>query len=277
MGRLFYNGARNGTADGHVEISSPLGSGWKTETPPSLLITSSERDRSSLTHLLPFFGDFLLSEITPRLVNEYKSARKAENGSPCSINREISLMRHAFNLAIKEWGWVEKNPAQKVSMEREPPPRDRWLTYEEEERLLPVCPPWLQEVITFSIETGCRRGETLSLQWRDVDLFKKVVAIFGSKTQQKRTIPLTQSALEILQEKGRDRSKVRSLGKDLVFTHPLGRKININTLRAAFEDALERAQIEAFGSGLVWSDPLPSFQVARSTAYLCFPTRPGRG
>jgi integrase len=86
----------------------------------------------------------------------------------------------------------------------------------------------------------------LSLQWREVDLFKKVVAIFGSKTQERRTIPLTQRALEILQEKGRVRDKVRSLGQDWVFTHPLGRKINIHTLRSAFEDALERAQIEAF-------------------------------
>jgi site-specific recombinase XerD len=36
------------------------------------------------------------------------------------------------------------------------------------------------------------------------------------------------------------------MSQDDVGTHPLGRKININTLRSAFEDALKRAQIEAF-------------------------------
>lgn len=207
---------------------------------------SSERDRSSLTHLLPFFGDYTLSEVTPKLVNEYKTARRNEGASPCTINRESALMKHAFNLAIKEWEWVKDNPVTKVSMEKEPSSRDRWLSYEEEERLLSVCPQWLKELIVFSIETGCRRGEMLSLQWRNVDLFKKVVTIFGSKTGEKRTIPLTQRAFEVLKEGERLRMKVRSMTTDLVFTHPIGQKVNIHTLRSAFEDALKKAKVEGF-------------------------------
>jgi len=207
---------------------------------------SSERDRSSLTHLLPFFGNHILPEITPNLINEYKRTRVIEGASPCTLNRELALMKHAFNLAFKEWGWIKDNPVKKVSMEREPSPRDRWLTYEEEERLLSVSPHWLKELIIFSIETGCRRGEMLSLQWNDVDLFKKVVNIFGSKTGENRTIPLTQKTFEVLRGRQRVREKVRLIRDDLVFTHPIGRKINIHTLRSAFEDALKKAKIEGF-------------------------------
>ena len=205
---------------------------------------SSEKDRSSLTHLLPFFGSYTISDITPRLINEYKSTRRIHGHSPCTINRELALMKHAFTLAVKEWGWVRDNPVKMVSMEKEPPPRDRWLTFEEEEKLLSVSPSWLKPMIIFAVETGCRRGEMLSLGWKSVDLFRRVVTIFGSKTGEKRSIPLTQRALGVLRE--RQRETVSSIKEDLVFLHPPGRRVNIHTLRFAFEEALKKAEIEGF-------------------------------
>jgi integrase len=207
---------------------------------------SSERDRSSLTHLLPFFGGYVLSEIAPKLINQYKATRREEGASPCTINRELALMKHSFNLAIREWEWIRESPLQKISMEREPPARDRWLTCEEEEYLLSVCPLWLKELIIFAIETGCRKGELLSLEWRNVDLFKRVVTVLGKKTGERRTIPLTKKAFEVLKEKEKVRVKVRLIKEDLVFTHSVGQRVNIYTLRSAFEDALKRAKIEGF-------------------------------
>ena len=144
---------------------------------------SSERDRSSLTHLLPFFGDISVSKITPMLINDYKNTRKKEGPSPATINRELSLLKHTFTLAVNEWGWANDNPVKKVSMEKERPSRDRWLTMEEEGNLLSVSPPWLTELIIFSIETGCRRGETLTLEWKAVDLYRKVITIHATKTE----------------------------------------------------------------------------------------------
>jgi integrase len=207
---------------------------------------SSERDRSSLTHLLPFFGSTLVSEITPKLINQYKANRRGKGASPCTVNRELALMKHSFNLAVREWEWIRENPLLKISMEKEPPARDRWLTYEDEESLLSVCPLWLNEIVIFAIETGCRRDEILSLEWKGVDLFCKVVAILGKKTGERRTIPLTHKAFEVLKDKEKIRTKVRSIREDLVFTHPLGQRVNIHTLRSAFEDALKRAKIEKF-------------------------------
>jgi len=205
---------------------------------------SSERDRSSLTHLLPFFGSYTLSDITPRLINEYKTTRRVHGASPCTVNRELALMKHAFSLALKEWEWVRYNPVKMISMEKESPPRDRWLTFEEEERLLSVSSSWLKQMILFAVETGCRRGEMLSLGWKSVDLFRKVVIIFGNKTGEKRSIPLTQRALEALRDMQRE--TVRSIKEDLVFSHPPEQRVNIHTLRFAFEEALKKAKIENF-------------------------------
>jgi integrase len=208
--------------------------------------SSEERDKSSLTHLRPFFGGHLLKDIGSRLINEYKAHRNLEGASPGTINRELALMKHAFNVALKEWEWVNQNPVLKVSMEREPPSRDRWLAFEEEKRVLASSPPWLQDIIIFAVETGCRRGEMLSLDWGSVDLLRKTAVIFRKKTGERRTIPLSEKAFEVLEAKAKLRSKVRSMNQDLVFTHPEGQRVNINTLRKVFNTALRRAKIEGF-------------------------------
>jgi integrase len=196
--------------------------------------------------LLPYFEGYVISGITPSLINKYKIKRRGEGASPSTVNRELALMKHAFSLAIKEWEWVRDNPVRKISMEKEVASRDRWLTIEEEERLLTASPGWLKEIIIFAIETGCRRGEILSLEWKDVDIFKKTLTVLGEKTEERRVIPLTQKVLELLKARERSRSNVRSLKGDFVFTHPPGRKVNIHTLRTAFETALEKAKIEGF-------------------------------
>ncbi len=207
---------------------------------------STERDRSSLTHLEPFFGKNIISAITPNLINQYKTRRRSEGASPSTINRELALMKHAFSLAVREWEWIRENPVKKISMEKENPSRDRWLSLEEEERLLAASPQWLKEIITFAIETGCRREEMLSLEWKDIDLFKRCLNVLAGKTGNRRVIPLTKKALEVLKGSEKARSKVRPIKGGFVFTHPLGQKVNIHTLRTAFERALEKAEIDGF-------------------------------
>ena len=101
------------------------------------------------------------------------------------------MIKHAFNVALKEWEWTRENPVLKVAMEKEPPSRDRWLRYGEEVKLLAGSPLWLQEVVTFATETGCRRGEMLSLGWESVDFQKRVAVIFGKKTGDKNAIKIS--------------------------------------------------------------------------------------
>lgn len=204
---------------------------------------SAERDEASLLHLYPFFDEHLVTEVTPGLISEYKAKRRQEGAAPATINREIALMKQGFNLALKLWGWIRDNPVMKVPMEKEPPARDRWLDYQEEEKLLAASPQWLQEIIVFALETGCRRQGILSLEWQDVDLFKRVVTILGKKTGERRSIPLTSRALEVLMERRKVRTKVKSISGDLVFTHPPGRKVNIYTLRWVFGEVVEKAGI----------------------------------
>ncbi len=206
---------------------------------------STTRDRASLKHLLPFFGALTLREIRPGQISRYKADRLAAGASPGTLNRELALMKHAFTLSIKEWGWAKENPVKMVSMEKEAPHKDRWLTDDEERRLLAACPRWLKEIVVFAIDTGCRRGEILSLSWKDVDLQRGVAIVFGKKTSEWRGVPLTRRLRDVLTE-NQASQKVRSLHDNPVFCNPEGLTVNIHELRWAFEVALSEAGISSF-------------------------------
>lgn len=200
------------------------------------------RDKSLANHLLASFEDFTLVDITPKLIAEYKTNRRAEGASPRTVNYELTLMGHAFNLAIKEWEWCKENPVRKVSKERVSNLRERWLTLKEEETLLRESPKWLQEMITFAINTGLRQGEILNLQWAQVDLFRKTMVILEQKNKGKDTLPLNEKALEVLKA----RAKVRHIKSNCVFYRANGTSIDASNLRRTFYSATRKAQIEDF-------------------------------
>lgn len=198
--------------------------------------------RGYAQNLSGFFGDRTLVEITPKLIVEYKNRRYAAGLKPASINRELATMKKAFNLAVKEWEWCQENPVSRVSMEREHNQRDRWLSLEDEARLLQVCAPWLCDLVTFAVHTGMRMGEILALTWRGVDFTRRTVTVFRSKNGERRTIPMNDTVLSVLRRK----SKIRSVKTDLVFCSQAFTPLEAGHLRRAFRVAMKKAHIEDF-------------------------------
>lgn len=212
------------------------------EHAPKVSINTQCSYSASKKHLSIHFGDSKLSAITPKMIYDYKVLRYSEAAKPATINRELAMLSKAFNLAVKEWEWIRDNPVSKVPKEKENNERDRWLSEDEEKRLLENSPQWLKDIIVFDLHTGLRQGELLSLQWGRVNLFRKTIIIQVSKNGKPRTIPLNQIALDILVEK----SKVRNIKHDLVFTSSVGTKIDCDNLRRTFESVLKKADIQNF-------------------------------
>jgi integrase len=204
------------------------------------------RDKSLADHLLKSFEDLTLAEITPKLISEYKTKRREEGAAPRTINYELALMSHAFNLAIKEWEWLKENPVSRVSREKVNNIRERWLTFEEEKRLLDASPKWQQELIIFSLETRLRQSEVLNLQWPQADLFGKTITILEQKNKSKDTLPLNERALEILKA----RAKIRNIKTNHVFYNGNGNRIDARNLLRAFYSAIRKANLES----LRWHD-----------------------
>lgn len=198
------------------------------------------RDRSSLGHLLPYFAGYYLTEISPRLINAYKVKRYGEKASPGTINRELGLMRHAFNMAIREWEWINDNPLKRVSMEKEPPGRVRYLTGEEFGRLCGACSDWLKPIVLAARHTGMRRENILSLTWEQVDLFRRTITLEETKNGERLCIPINDTLMEMF----KSLFKIRHIRSSFVFCHKNGERFW--EIKKAFQKALKAAGIENF-------------------------------
>jgi integrase len=195
-----------------------------------------------MKNLRAFFGNEILADITPKQIVAYKNKRYEDGVAPATINRELANLKKAFNLAMREWEWCDQNPVARVSMEKENNKRDRWLTQDEEIRLLSACAPWLRDLVLFALHTGMRMGEILELTWRGVDFTRRTVTVFRSKNGERRTIPVNETVLHVLKEK----SKVRSLALDRVFCSKVFTPMESGHLRRSFRLALSKAKIEEF-------------------------------
>jgi site-specific recombinase XerD len=99
------------------------------------------RERTSVKNLKAFFGNPTLEQVTPKRIVAYKNHRYTDGVKPATINRELSTLKKAFNLARREWEWCTDNTVCRVSMEQEHNTRDRWLTVDEEMPLLHAAAP----------------------------------------------------------------------------------------------------------------------------------------
>jgi site-specific recombinase XerD len=211
---------------------------------PTVSTNTQEGYKYYLKNLNRFFGNPGLMTITPKIVTKYKLYRRDNGASPSTVNRELYMLSKAFNLAVKEWEWLKDNPVSRVQKEREHNEVDRWLTEDEERRLLGNSPDWLREIIVFALNTGLRQDELLSLEWCRVNLQRKTIIIQKTKNNRPNTLPLNSIALNVLLKK--HECKVRSLKNDLVFSSQAGTKIGKRNLIRAFAQALEKAEIKDF-------------------------------
>ncbi len=199
------------------------------------------RDKSLREHIIANFGAYLLAEVTSEMVSEYRTKRYAEKKSVATVNRELTFLRNAYNVAIRHYKWCFVNPVSSLKFDGEKSGRDRWLTVEQETALLSKCEGRLHEIVRLVLNTGLRQDEVLSLTRAGVDLFRRTVTVRG-KGDKIRTIPLNTAALEILKVK----MKTRHISSDLVFPSGAGTKIIRQRLVRAFSKAVKDAELVDF-------------------------------
>jgi hypothetical protein len=68
------------------------------------------RDQQIKTHLEQHFGNSLLTDIGPLPIERYKQDRM-QVVSPATVNREVALIKHMFNMA-EQWGSTGAQPGE---------------------------------------------------------------------------------------------------------------------------------------------------------------------
>jgi integrase len=192
--------------------------------------------------------DYFLCNITPAVISELKdlllkefTPRKTLR-SQSTANRYMAALSGAFSVAVREWNWLKENPMARISRYKEGKPRERFLSKEEISRLLAVCQtsksPHLYAVTLFAICSGARRGEILSLKWKDLDFERQTATFRDTKNGETRTIPLSPVLVSCLQVE----KKKRIIISEYVFSSNDGKRPA--DIRTAWEIATQEADLD---------------------------------
>jgi integrase len=154
---------------------------------------SLRRHEMSYRVLRPTFERQRLVDISPLDIERYKRQRKEYGVSEVTINRELAFLKHLFSMAVL-WGKASENPVKKVRLYREDNARTRFLTDDEEARLLDECSTHLKPLVLTALHTGFRASELLSLTWPDVDFRRGVITVQAgyAKNGEARSVPMTE-------------------------------------------------------------------------------------
>ena len=151
-------------------------------------------------HVLPTLNHKKLSEINLRqLQNIHTSVKKKL--SPATANRVAALIKHVFTMAGK-WSLLTDNPAQHLTMFREPPPRDIALPPEDCRKLIDACDKddnvFAAGLFKLAMFTGRRVGELLNAKWDHVDLDTGVLTLPLTKAGERQFVYLNEPAAAVL-------------------------------------------------------------------------------
>ena len=137
------------------------------------------------------------------------SRRPAVKDGEVSSNRLLARLRHIFSWAI-EAGHFDATPFKRggvtvIHLESGVEKgRRRRLVGDEEERLLKHAGPHLHAMIIAALETGCRRGELLSMRWEQVEGDQLYLPAELTKTNEARVIPLSKRLRAVLEMRRTD-------------------------------------------------------------------------
>ena len=179
-------------------------------------------------------------DISPTELEAYKRKLIAAQHAASTVNHHINVVRVMFNWAVK-FGSLERHDLHKVERLKKPRGRVRFLSLEEQEKLLDACPSDFRPVLLLLLDTGLRVSELAELTWEDVDLEHRLITVYRSKASRTarnyvpRKIPLTERAHAILA--GRERRAGR------VFLNEDGNPYDRNSLRLRFNRARKKAGI----------------------------------
>ncbi|PKB65648.1 MAG: hypothetical protein BZY82_07885 [SAR202 cluster bacterium Io17-Chloro-G3] len=206
-------------------------------------------------HLEPVIGHLKLSQLSPSDIQTLESDLLLSGKSSSSVRHVHVVLKSALKKTMK-WGIVYRNVADLVDAPRvqtteiDPPDIGLAMRIFDEAFKGPYGPP-----IAFLAQTGCRRGETLALEWSRVDLEAGIAHITKSlqrigrqglkftdpkSRQSVRRVKLGSRIVEILRER-RGLQLLRQVElsevweeNDLVFPGPIGKPLDPATLTRNF-------------------------------------------
>ncbi len=230
---------------------------------------------ASLIHCFSKLFSKSLTEITPAIIEQWRSKRINDGISNATLNRDIGTLKSVMTKAT-EWGFIQESPLKNLKLSKiDRSPKVRYLSVEEESRLrltllereyqlkqerinanqwradreYPLYPEFsddfcdhLMPMVLLSINTGLRQGELFHLNWGMVNLAEDSLILAGgiTKNSSSRYIPLNDEAKHIMQCLY-NKSVIK---EGLVF--PSKNNQPFNNIKRSWSSVLKKSQITQF-------------------------------
>lgn len=140
---------------------------------------AADRLRYAWDRAKPVFGELRPDHITRDLCRRYRKRRKVDGVSDATIKKELETIRAGLR-------WANKHHEAQFEIPPGTPPKDRYLTREEAERLRDAArESHVLIFIEIALGTGARAGAVLDLTWDRVDLGGRRIR-FSREVSEKR-------------------------------------------------------------------------------------------
>ncbi len=144
-----------------------------------------------------------LSDVKVKDFAAYRDLR-LETVTAATLKRELAILQNVYQIGKTEFCLpIKSNPVADLKFSAQTVKRDRTLETVELQAILDEARqrrnPLIVSIIEFACETGMRRSEMLSMQWRHVDVRARMLLIPETKNGTPRRIPLTRKAQEVLE------------------------------------------------------------------------------
>ena len=225
-------------------------------------------------HLMPFFGEYKLTEITKSVIERYKTTatrvRPDSEGqkkmAPKTLHAHLTLLRSMLGHAVDD-GWLDTLPKIKKPSIVVLDSNFRYLRTDDEIRRFLVAARaedsdgLVHTFYAMALLSGLRAGECAALQWDDVSFERRLITVTRSfdgptKSGSTRHVPLSDDLASVLRA-----WRLRTPGR-LVAPNRAGR-MHLPAARI-FQETLARVLVRA------GFPPLPKPGESRAVGYITF-------
>ena len=194
-----------------------------------------------INKLVKLFGNIKLNAIDIVSIEKMQSNIIANDLSAAYANRLTAAIKRMFAKAF-DWDLIDEDvlkKIKKVKLLRGEVKRLRYLTDDEQERLINACSKEIRPIVITALNTGMRKSEILHLTWDRVDLKNRIILLDKTKNGERREIPINNTLFNALSE------IIRNIKTDYVFYNPETLK-PFYDVKKSWQKALKKSNILDF-------------------------------
>ncbi len=163
---------------------------------------NATREMSRINFLLKNMNiDVPLKAIDKNYLVHWRELR-LESVIGATVRRELVTLAGFLTWCVETKLWIPVSPMKGFKFPRDSNHREKVISPEEIELLLPHLDDEIKDIFMLALETGMRQAEICELTWDRVKLEQRYLYLKTSKNGRPREVPLSLNAIEVLKGRG---------------------------------------------------------------------------